>query len=379
MNYEVGVIGLGVIGSMTLWQLARQGVSVVGFEQYGIGHDRSAAGGESRLFRTAYKEGPQYVPMLKESKKLWIELEKETNKQLLLLNGGLTIGHPDAEFMQNVLKSVNDFDIDHEILDHKTATEKYPQHILLEDEIIIFDKEAGVLKPEHAVLAAAKRAEALGSSVHSYTKVLDIKEVSDGVEIRTENGTFKVGQLIVTAGPWLTDLLPQFKREVKAKKIILSWFAAEDIGKFEPDCFPVFTRRNNTHKFFGTPSIDHSMVKVGTSLPVCEVPDPNLLNRTVEIEELKDTLEIVRTYLQGLHPDPIRVAAYMDAYSSDDHSVIGKLPGSEFITVAGGFSGHGFKMGPVVGKIAGEIALNQEISFPVHSFAPARLLQKVEK
>lgn len=59
---KVGVIGLGAIGSMALWQLAKRGVDVTGFEQFGIGHDRSGVGGESRLFRVAYKEGAQYVP-----------------------------------------------------------------------------------------------------------------------------------------------------------------------------------------------------------------------------------------------------------------------------------------------------------------------------
>jgi sarcosine oxidase len=72
MQWDVGVIGLGTMGSMAMWQLARRGVSVIGFEQFGIGHDRSAAGGETRLFRTAYKEGAQYVPILKEAQRLFL-------------------------------------------------------------------------------------------------------------------------------------------------------------------------------------------------------------------------------------------------------------------------------------------------------------------
>lgn len=63
MNADVAVIGLGSMGSMTIWQLARRGVSVIGFEQFGIGHDRGAAGGDTRIFRTAYAEGAEYVPI----------------------------------------------------------------------------------------------------------------------------------------------------------------------------------------------------------------------------------------------------------------------------------------------------------------------------
>lgn len=57
---------------MTLWQLAKRGIQAVGFEQFGIAHDRSAAGGESRMFRTAYMEGADYVPLLKKSRELGV-------------------------------------------------------------------------------------------------------------------------------------------------------------------------------------------------------------------------------------------------------------------------------------------------------------------
>lgn len=48
MKKKVAVIGLGTVGSMALWQLSKQSdVEVSGFEQFGIGHDRSAVGGIS--------------------------------------------------------------------------------------------------------------------------------------------------------------------------------------------------------------------------------------------------------------------------------------------------------------------------------------------
>ena len=47
--YDVGVLGVGSMGSMTLWQLARRGVRAIGFEQFSVGHDRGAAGGETRI------------------------------------------------------------------------------------------------------------------------------------------------------------------------------------------------------------------------------------------------------------------------------------------------------------------------------------------
>lgn len=103
MDAEVGIIGVGTMGSMAAWQLAKRDISVIGFEQFGIGHDRSAAGGESRLFRTAYMEGPEYVPLLFQARKLWRKLEEESGNSLLFLNGGLMIGEADSLEIKTIL------------------------------------------------------------------------------------------------------------------------------------------------------------------------------------------------------------------------------------------------------------------------------------
>src|SRR5699024_1500776 len=122
------VIGLGTMGSMALWQLAEKGVSVTGFEQFGIGHDRSAVGGESRLFRTAYREGAEYVPLLRRSRELWRDLEEKSGNRLLSLIGGLTIGKADSVGVKNVLKSIYDYNIQHKSYDAKEAQQLFPQH-----------------------------------------------------------------------------------------------------------------------------------------------------------------------------------------------------------------------------------------------------------
>src|SRR5699024_12765976 len=99
MDADVGVIGVGTMGSMAMWQLAKRGVKVIGFEQFGIGHDRSGVGGESRIFRTAYKEGSEYVPILKESYKYWRNLESDSRKDLLTLSGALIFCNQSLYFM----------------------------------------------------------------------------------------------------------------------------------------------------------------------------------------------------------------------------------------------------------------------------------------
>lgn len=125
MDAQVAVIGVGSMGSMALWQLARAGVDAIGFEQYAPGHDRAAAGGESRIFRTAYLEGPGYVPLLQRALELWRELEHESGQPLLTMTGGLMIGREDSDAMRNVLASCEQFSLAHEVLDGEAMARRY--------------------------------------------------------------------------------------------------------------------------------------------------------------------------------------------------------------------------------------------------------------
>ncbi len=65
------VVGLGAMGAQTLWRLARQGVDAVGIERFAPGHDRGSSHGESRIIRTAYLEGEEYVPFVRAAWRAW--------------------------------------------------------------------------------------------------------------------------------------------------------------------------------------------------------------------------------------------------------------------------------------------------------------------
>lgn len=91
MDADVAVIGVGTMGSAAAWQLASRGAKVLGFERYAPGHDKGAGHGETRIFRTAYGEGTEYVPFLQEAKKLWRQLETETGNNIYEETGRIII------------------------------------------------------------------------------------------------------------------------------------------------------------------------------------------------------------------------------------------------------------------------------------------------
>lgn len=372
---RVAVIGVGSIGSMTLWQLAKRGIEAVGFEQFGIAHDRSAVGGESRMFRTAYMEGADYVPLLKKSRELWKDLESETGQDLLNLNGGLMIGPEDSYKMKNVVKSVIDFDISHEILDSIQATHRYPQHRFFENEIIVLDKEAGAIRPELAVFTAAEQAEALGATIHRHTEVEDINELDDKVQVTANGKTYDFDQVIITAGPWTTKFFPQLKHHLKPRKIVMTWYPTTNLDNYKPERFPVFGRICEGINIFGVPSLEGSMVKIGSVDTFGEVEDASSLHRDIKLSELKGINAAVAKYFTELRSDPVRISIHMDGYTTDEHPVVGVIPQLKRSYIMGGYSGHGFKLAPVMGKIASDLVVDGKTDYAIDHFNPDRFSQ----
>lgn len=374
MEAKVAVIGVGTMGSMAMWQLARRGISVVGFEQFGIGHDRSAAGGESRAFRTAYLEGPEYVPLLQEAKNQWLELEKDTNRKLLYLNGGLMIGNENNPSMKNIIQCIKEFNLDHEIIDGVSARKRYPQHPLQSGEFMVLDKQAGYIKPELSVLSAARKAEELGGKIYRYSKVESIQPHSDGVTVVANNKSYLFEKVIVTAGPWFDSILPNYRENFEVNRLLLAWFAAKDIRLFTPERFPIFVRLNEDLNLFGVPTLDGNMVKLApvTGFGDGFIQDPDHVDRNVKVEDMKDFIEGVAKYVPDLIPEPIRVSSYMDGFTTDHHPIVGFAPQYENVIVLGGFSGHGFKMAPVMGKIAAELVIKGHTSHHIQHLHPNR-------
>lgn len=350
----VAVVGAGSMGSMTMWQLANAGAKVLGFEQYGIAHDRSAAGGESRMFRTAYMEGANYVPLLQRAEALWRALELETGAQLLTMTGGLMIGGHSSEKIHNVLQSIHEFDLPHEVLDPEQASRRFPQHSFDRDEAIILDKAAGMLRPEYAVFTAVSRAVELGAELHTYTPVLGVESSGDKVKVATPKQNYEVDYAVITTGPWFDKLVPSAAGTVTPRRILMSWFASKNPAAFKQDRFPVFARLSDEADIFGIPTLDGTLTKVASIATFGDVEDADHLDHNTDHKDFEELNSIVNRTLNGLAKTPSRISVHMDGYTPTGTPIVDRSPESDRVFCMGGFSGHGFKLAPVMGQLATE-------------------------
>jgi sarcosine oxidase len=354
---RIAVIGLGTAGSMTAWRLAARGADVVGYEQFGTAHDRSAHAGESRIFRTAYFEDPEYVPLLRTAKALWRQLEGETGTELLTLAGNLMLGDASSQ-MGNVSDSIEKFGVDASVIPIEEARNRWPNHPFHENDLVVLDREAGYLRPELAVLQAAYRAEALGAQLRTYTPAEGIDIRNDGVWVSAAGQSERYDHVVVTTGPWAAKLLPELAGLVDVRKAVSAWFVAKERGAFDPANFPCFIR-TAPEEFYGLPAMSGNGLKLGLSGTVNRpVADPDALDRTVPLDEVQAFRELVAESFPALYPDPVRVTAYMEGYTRDGHGIVGRLGGEERLTIATGLSGHGFKLAPALGEIAADYAVD---------------------
>jgi sarcosine oxidase len=272
--------------------------------------------------------------------------------------------------MVNVRRSVADHGLEHEILGPDELAARYPQHRLHDGEIGVLDVAGGMLRPELAVLAAAEQARALGARLHEHTPVRAIEPGDGVVTILTDDGRCRVRQVVVTAGPWTSALVPALG--ITVKPIVLTWFAPSDLHAYRPERFPAFIRDTDSVHLFGCPVMDGMSVKCGFADVWAPLSGPQALTRDLHDAALRPVADAVRRFLPGLHPEPIRHNVYMDGYTPDRTAVVGELPDAPSVVVLAGFSGHGFKMAPVFGRIAAELALDGGTAFDVSRMNPTR-------
>lgn len=355
----VAVVGLGAVGALAAWQLSkRDGVHVIGLEQYGPVHSHGSYAGESRVFRTAYHEGGVYVPMLLESRAMWRELEADAGRDGLYLEVGcLSIGPEGHGDLRTVLGTIEEFDLPHRVLDAGELRAEFPQHAVADGDIGVLDEYGGGMRPEVIVRSALDVAAANGADLRFNTPVLGIEEDADGVVVRTPQGVVRADRVVLASGSWSTRLDDRLSRLLRLQALGLTWFMPRDISQFTPDRFPAFLRDRGDVHFFGAPSLD------GYSVKACGNPTWPVYRDVAEVplhhtrEELVLLGQRAAELMPGLNPEPVRESVHHCAYTPDRTPVVDLSPSGRAVTITG-LSGHGFKFTPVLGRWAAQLAVD---------------------
>ena len=342
LDADVAVVGVGAWGSSALWRLAQRGVSVIGFDSQSVPNPYGSSHGHTRLFRVACHEHVDLTPVARRAKELWLELGEAAGQDLLHETGTLSIGPEDGRAIRNVTKAVARAGVR---VDHYTVDEirqKWPQHAHLGDHYIgIMDWEAGFVRAETSITAAADQARAHGARIFERTAVTAIEEDGAGMLVRTADRTFRVGQVILSAGAWmkhLQDLVPL--KVVRAP--MLWWEAAQDPEAFALENFPSFIRHyDDDHTIWGHGSTPEAPVKLGPSFDEHSrmITDPDKVLRALRPNlDWATVASVVEWAVPGLVPSPALAAPCVVTESPDMQFVIGRDPARPRVILAAGCS-----------------------------------------
>ncbi|WP_022881486.1 FAD-dependent oxidoreductase [Gryllotalpicola ginsengisoli] len=372
VDAEVAVVGVGTMGSMALWQLARRGVRAIGFEQFRVGHELGAGVGEARQFRSNWLEDAvRDVMPLAEGE--YRALEAESGLSLLTITGGLTIGPEDAPGMSELLDRIAEAGEAPVLLSRDEMARKHPQHVLEGDDIVIWNEHTGFIRPELAIAAAVDSARGRGARIVEDCRITRIDPDSDGVTLHAGDQVWRVRRVIVTVGPWIWRLLPAGPGGGDLGRLLLTWFPTRDATAFAVGRYSTFTRHTREETIYGLPSLWSGTVRVGFAGPRSRFDDPDELDRLhVPREDLERIEALVARLMPGLVPTVIRTGTHLDSYTRDGQPLVGALDPAGRAIAGAAFAGRGFKMAPVIGRILADLAADGGTDLDITAWRPDR-------
>ncbi|MCH9010886.1 MAG: N-methyl-L-tryptophan oxidase [Chloroflexi bacterium] len=371
-SYDVIVVGVGGMGSAALYELAKRGQRVLGIERYGIAHDMGSSHGFTRIIRLAYYEDPSYVPLLRRAYELWRELQEVMGEQVLHITGSIDAGPPGSFTFDGSLESCRMHGIPHEVLTSAEISSRFPGYRLPSETMAVYQEDGGFLVPEKCIEGYVELAKGLGADVHTDERVLDWSATSSGVHVTTGTGKYEAERLVVTAGAWTESMLPALRGLAVPERQVLAWFEPKKPEIFQPATFPVFNVVVDEGRYYGFPEFGVPGFKVGRYHHMEEVVDPDTYDREPNPRDEALLREFTERYFPEAAGATSSMKACMFTNSPDEHFIIDRLPDAPQVTVAAGFSGHGFKFCSVVGEVLADLSLDGSTRHDIAMFRLSR-------
>jgi sarcosine oxidase len=375
--YDVIVVGLGGMGSAAACHLAARGHRVLGLEKFGPAHDQGSSHGGSRITRQSYFESPDYVPLLLRAYELFDKLARDSGRDVITLTGGVMVGRPDSLTVAGSRRSAEHWGLAHEVLSAAELRRRFPTMNPAPDEVALYEPKAGFVRPEETVAAHLSVASAAGADLHYHEPMVSWSGTAEGgVLVETAAGSYTAGQLVIAPGAWAPRLLADLGVPFVIERQVQYWFEPTGgVTPYLPDRHPIYIWEDAAgSQVYGFPAIDGPDGGAKIAFFRRGIPTtPETIDREVHPDEIQAMAADAGRRFPTLPGRFLRAKTCMYSNTPDEHFVIARHPGHEAVTVAAGFSGHGFKFVTVVGEILADLATTGTTAHPIALFDPRRL------
>ncbi|MFL5801431.1 MAG: N-methyl-L-tryptophan oxidase [Roseiflexaceae bacterium] len=376
--YDAIVIGAGVMGCATAYHLARDGRRDMLLEQFALGHQRGSSHGRARIFRLTYAR-PEYVELARAALPLWRALEAEAGERLLLPTGGLQFGAPGEPGLAALRATLTTMGVPFEPLDRQAIAERFPQFDLPPETVGLYQADTALLDADRCVAALAAVARRHGAEIREGVAATRIAADGDGVEVATQHEVFRADRLVVAAGSWVGGLLRQVGLDLPltVTKEQFAYFAVRAPALFEVGRFPIFIHHGDAPDGgYGFPSYGLPGVRVAWhhgGPPIA----PEDVGDVVDEQALAALRAYVMRLLPGATGEVLHAQTCRYTTTPDTHFILDRHPAHPQIVIASPCSGHGFKFGALIGRIAADLAQHGATDHPIGMFRVDRWAERI--
>lgn len=352
MTDDIVIVGAGIFGLSTAYELARRGHSVLAIDRFGSGHPATSSTGASRSIRIAY-DHPFYVDLALEAIESWRRLEAESGRTILQLTGQIDLG-PQGK-LEDLVRTVRAAGAAIEEVNAAELRRLFPEIVLSQGEVALFQRQAGTVIADVGMEALLQAAEKAGVTYIAPERVLRI-EPGAAVAIHTERRRFEAKQVVVAAGPWTRDLL-------------------KDAGLVLP-LAPAIAQVTflDASALVARPGIAEWRAKGETGIYGHPVPgigykiafdagaagwDPDVEEWEPDVAEERAILDWLARRMPSVEPKVSRTQRHPWTMTPDVDFIVDRWGQ---LVVAAGCSGHAFKFGPALGRLVADIVEGREAS-----------------
>ena len=369
---RVVVVGGGVMGLGTACALVRRGASVTVLESFAVAHERGSSHGLTRAIRHEYGPHGIYTDMVARSFDLWNDLQSGATQTLYTETGVLTLGHEDDGHTLPGYEVMRERGLPVELLTPAECKRRFPQFSPEHYAVATFNPRGGMLHASDCLHALADRLRSEGGTLREHAAVRAIDPEPEGIHVTIENGeTLVADRVVVTVGPWIHDLLPDLRLPVRPTHQQVLYLGGLPSDRFGVGAFPTFLA---SMEYYGFPLQGSGWLKVASHVfgPTQNPNEPQRVNAD-EVRRVRDW--VARTIPEAAEAPLAATDLCMYDLVADEDFILDRHPADQRIVIGSGFSGHGFKFGPLIGELLAALTLGDEPVFPLDRFSLSRLKQ----
>ncbi|XP_074642238.1 peroxisomal sarcosine oxidase-like isoform X2 [Tubulanus polymorphus] len=317
-----------------------------------------------------------YVKMMQDAYGEWSTIENLTGQELYKQSGMLLVSRCENENESESLKEmIAQNNIKHTVLTKDEAIEQFPMLRYDDDaNFFLLEHEAGILKSDKCLNAAQELFKRFGGILRDGEMVQDIVP-GEIVHIHTQVNLYTAKNVVITAGPWTSKLLKPLRVQlpIQPLRILVCYFREKIAGTYKMPHVPITLYKVQNRDMYTMPPFEYPNL---TKVVYCDGPnmDPDNPERNSEASKkyLEKICNHVKDHFPGLEPIPSVIENCIYTMTPDGSFILDHHPQHRNIAIGAGFSGHGFKLAPVVGKLLKQLVTGEKPAHDMNAFSMQR-------